>query len=62
MIGQEKGFDRRRAAEVAVGLYGTFGAVEHSVRQMQALMQRGDEEKAAMWVDIAFAVAEQRRG
>lgn len=47
--------------EAVVRLYGEFGAIEHSIRQMHLLMERGDDAQAALWVDIAFAIVERER-
>ena len=61
MIGTEAGVERDWTVEAVVRLYGEFGAVEHSIRQMHILMERGEDAQAALWVEIAFAIVERGR-
>ncbi|WP_043834126.1 hypothetical protein [Muricoccus aerilatus] len=61
MAGTEASVDRDWTVEAVVRLYGEFGAVEHSIRQMHLLMERGEDAQAALWVEIAFAIVERGR-
>ena len=57
----EVGIDSYRAAKILIDKHGA-DARAFAGRQMQELLDGGDEAGAAAWVDIAFAIDEMARG
>lgn len=56
----EVGIDSYRAAKILIDKHGTK-ASRVAGQRMQELLDIGDEEGAAAWADIAFAIGEMTR-
>ena len=57
----EVGSDSYRAAKILIGQHGA-GASTVAGQRMLELLKAGDEEGAALWTDIIFAIGEITRG
>jgi hypothetical protein len=55
------GIDSYRAAKILIDKHGA-GASAAASRRTQELMGLGDDEDAATWADILFAIGEMQRG
>ena len=56
----EVGIDSYRAAKILIDKHGAEASATAS-RRMQELVDAGDDEGAAAWADILFALAEMQR-
>ena len=57
----EVGIDSYRAAKILIDKHGAEASTAAG-RRMQELLDAGDEEGAATWADILFAIGEMQRG
>lgn len=57
----EVGIDSYRAAKMMLDTHGGEASTAAG-RRMQELLDAGDEEGAAAWADILFAIGEMTRG
>ena len=57
----EVGIDSYRAAKILVDKHGAEASTVAG-RRMQEMLHAGDEEGAAAWADIVFAIGELTRG
>lgn len=57
----EVGIDSYRAAKILIDKHGADASAEAN-RRMQELVDAGDDEGAAAWADILFAIGEMQRG